>query len=85
MYFFFFQENKINISPPLQQINSNTLTHHCSKSTVIRIPTRTLAAGLSMCRDLSIVAPSFVTVTSRPLPVDCRILSYMDDLQQPDS
>ena len=40
-----------------------------------RIPTRTFAAALSMCRDFKIVAPSFVTVMLRPRPVDCSILS----------
>lgn len=41
-----------------------------------RIPTRTLAAGLSIWRDFKMVAPSLVTVTCRPLPVDWRILSW---------
>lgn len=39
------------------------------------LPTRTLAAGLSTYTDLRIVAPSFVTVTSLPLLMLCRILS----------
>ncbi len=39
------------------------------------IPTRTFAAGLSTCNDFKMVAPSFVTVTPWPLPVDCKILS----------
>lgn len=38
-------------------------------------PTSTLAAGLSTYRDLRMVAPSFVTVTSWPLLMLCRILS----------
>jgi len=39
-------------------------------------PTSTFAAGLSTYRDLRMVAPSFVTVTSWPLLMLCRILSY---------
>ena len=42
---------------------------------IVRIPTRTLAAALSICRDFKMVAPSLVTVTECPLPVDCSILS----------
>lgn len=38
-------------------------------------PTRTLAAGLSTCTDLRMVAPSLVTVTSFPRLTLCRILS----------
>lgn len=41
-----------------------------------RSPTSTLAAGLSTYRDLRMVAPSFVTITSWPLPMLCKILSY---------
>lgn len=39
-------------------------------------PTRTLAAGLSKWMDFKMVAPSFVTDTPLPLPIDCRILSW---------
>ena len=35
-----------------------------------------LPAGLSMWSDFKMVAPSFVTVTLRPLPVDCKILPW---------
>lgn len=33
-----------------------------------------------MCSDFKMVAPSFVTVTLCPLPVDCKILSYKGKL-----
>ena len=48
---------------------------------MIRIPISTLAAGLFIGRDFKIVAPSLVTVTSRPLPVDCKILSCSYHIQ----
>jgi hypothetical protein len=50
---------------------------------IARIPTRTLAAALSICRDFKMVAPSLVTVTSCPLPVDCSILSCPSSLTKP--
>ena len=40
-----------------------------------RSPTSTLAAGLSTYKDFRMVAPSFVTITSWPLPMLCKILS----------
>jgi hypothetical protein len=46
-------------------------------------PTSTLAAGLSTCSDFKIVAPSLVTVTLCPRPVDCRILSCKTKRPQP--
>jgi hypothetical protein len=46
-------------------------------------PTSTLAAGLSTCSDFKIVAPSLVTVTLCPRPVDCRILSCKTNRPQP--
>lgn len=50
--------------------------HTLANTFIMRIPTSTFAAGLSIWRDFKIVAPSFVTVTLRPLPVDCKILSW---------
>jgi len=37
-----------------------------------------------MWRDFKMVAPSLVTVTSRPLPVDCKILSWQKMKKQED-
>mmetsp|Transcript_40486 Transcript_40486/g.96219 ORF Transcript_40486/g.96219 Transcript_40486/m.96219 type:complete len:272 (-) Transcript_40486:57-872(-) len=63
------------LSSSPQSTTTEVVPSPTSSSCTLEMSTRTFAAALSTYSDLRIVAPSFVTVTVSPRPMDCKILS----------